>query len=83
MASVCCLMLALQFAGVAYSWNSSQVIGLLVGCVVLLIAFFAVQRKMKEQATLPLRLLQERVIGVGCIFVFFVQISSYVVCSCF
>uniref|UniRef100_A0A0B7KEH2 Major facilitator superfamily (MFS) profile domain-containing protein n=1 Tax=Bionectria ochroleuca TaxID=29856 RepID=A0A0B7KEH2_BIOOC len=62
---VLCFFLAVQWGGVAKPWNSSEVIGLLVGCVVLL-ALFAINEWFQgDRALIVYRLLRMRSIG-GC-----------------
>ncbi|CAH0018993.1 unnamed protein product [Clonostachys rhizophaga] len=62
---VLCFFLAVQWGGVAKPWNSSEVIGLLVGCVVLL-ALFAINEWFQgDRALIVYRLLRTRSIG-GC-----------------
>ncbi|KAI5477804.1 hypothetical protein MNV49_005888 [Pseudohyphozyma bogoriensis] len=58
--SVICLLLSLQDGGVNNPWNSSKIIGLLVGFGVLMICFFGVQYWMKEDASINLRILRKR-----------------------
>ena len=41
--AVVCYLLAMEWGGVLKSWGSSDVIGTLVGCVVLLTFFLAVE----------------------------------------
>lgn len=43
--AIVCLLLALQWGGATYPWNSSRVIGLFVGAVILGILFVIVQLK--------------------------------------
>ncbi|RYP77684.1 hypothetical protein DL771_001052 [Monosporascus sp. 5C6A] len=55
-ASTIMLLLALQWGGVDYAWNSSIVIGLLVGCVLIFALFVPWQLHMKDDALIPPRL---------------------------
>ncbi|KAI1465429.1 MFS general substrate transporter [Daldinia caldariorum] len=50
------LLLALQWGGVTYAWNSSIIIGLFVGCGVAFATFVAWQIYMKDDALIPPRL---------------------------
>lgn len=47
------LLLALQFGGNAYRWDSSVVIGLLVGCGVTLLCFTTWQWNLQDKALIP------------------------------
>ena len=78
-ASVCCLILALQFGSSASYWHSSRVIGLFVGAGLLLIAFSISQWRQGERSTIPLRILRQRSVLMGAIYSFFLEISIYVV----
>ncbi|GAA6027680.1 hypothetical protein JCM8097_007979 [Rhodosporidiobolus ruineniae] len=55
--SLICLLLALQMGGITAAWSSSKVIGLLVGFVVILAAFFALQTYLGEKSSISMRLL--------------------------
>lgn len=68
MAAVVCYLLALQWAGVTKPWNDSKVIGLLVGFVLLVFLFIAVEVWMGERALLQGRLFQ-RIVIVGCAYI--------------
>ena len=69
MAAVICYILALQYGGVTKPWNSSIVIGLLVGFVLIVIAFGIVEYLQKDRALLLPRLLKDRTMLVCCAFV--------------
>ena len=79
LASVVCLLLALQWGGQAHAWNSATIIGLLVGSGLLFIVFAFVQWRMGEDATIPLRVLKLRSILCASAFLFFIAMSNYVV----
>ena len=79
--AVCCILLALQWAGTTYLWRSSQVIGLLVGFFILIIAFAGLQWKLGEGGTIPPRIICQRTVLFGCLFLFFMQTSAYIVSS--
>lgn len=70
MAAVICYILALQDAGVTKDWNSSQIIGLLVGFVLIICLFIVVEYFQKDKALLLGRLLNDRTMIVGCLFMF-------------
>lgn len=79
LASVVCLLLALQWGGQAHPWNSATIVGLLVGFGVLFILFGFIQWTMGEDATVPLRVLKQRSILSASAFLFFIAMSNYVV----
>ena len=79
--AVCCLLLALQWGGIQYAWNSSRVVGLLVGFVLLFAIFCAIQYKLGERATIPPRLLIHRTILFGSLSSLFITMSNNTVKS--
>jgi MFS transporter, DHA2 family, glioxin efflux transporter len=77
MCAVICYLLALQKAGVTYAWNSSMVIGLLVGSGLFFILFVIIQLWLGERAMLVNRLLKDRTVYGGMIYIFFLAASSW------
>lgn len=68
---IICLLLAVQWGGSTYPWNSSRIIGLFVGAGLLLVLFGISQWRLGEAATIPPRLLRQRTLMAACAFVFF------------
>lgn len=66
--SITCLLLALQWGGLKYSWADPRIISLLVVFVGSLAAFSWLQRTKGENATLPPRILKQRSIISGAFF---------------
>ncbi|KAI5247091.1 MFS general substrate transporter [Aureobasidium subglaciale] len=64
-------ILALQYAGQTHPWDSSQVIGLLVGSVAIAAVFVCWQFYQKERAMVVPRLMLQRHVWVGSVFMFF------------
>ncbi|KAF2242995.1 permease of the major facilitator superfamily [Trematosphaeria pertusa] len=77
-AATVCFFLALQWGGQSRPWNSSTVIGLFVGSGLLLSVFCFLQYKMGEDATTPLRVLKQRSILFGSLFLFTSAMPAYV-----
>ena len=71
MGAVISYILALHYGGQMYAWNSSQVVGLLVGFVMLSAAFVAWEWCQEDRAMVPFRLAKERVYLVSSVFAFF------------
>ena len=71
MGAVISYILALHYGGLTYAWNSSQVVGLLVGFVVLTAAFAAWEWCQENRAMVPFRLARDRVYLVCSVFAFF------------
>lgn len=68
--SIVSLLLALQWAGSTYAWNSSRIIALLAVFAILFLAFAAVQIISPDTATVPSRIITQRSILAGAIFMF-------------
>lgn len=71
MAAVICYLLALQWGGITKPWTDSTVIGTLVGFGLLIVAFGVNEWYQGERALLQRRLLKQRIIAVGCVYVVF------------
>jgi MFS family permease len=69
--SIVCLILALQWGGVKYSWSNARIIALLVVSGLLFLLFVYIQHRMQERATVPPRLLKYRAITAGSSYQFF------------
>lgn len=71
MGAVISYILALHYGGQMYAWNSSRVVGLLVGFVVLSATFAVWEWCQEDRAMVPFRLARNRVYLVSSIFGFF------------
>lgn len=71
MGAIISFILALQYGGQQYPWDSSVVIGLLVGFVTILAALGVAEFYQGDYAMLPLRLLKKRSVWAGCAYQFF------------
>jgi len=70
--SVVCLLLALQWGGSTYPWNSSIIISLFTGFGALILIFTYTQVKLGDRATLPPRILAQRTVAASlCYMVMF------------
>jgi len=69
--SIVCLLLALQWGGTEYAWNSSVVIGLFVGFAVMAAIFVGIQIWKGDRGTLPPRLFKNRDVVCAMLFAFF------------
>jgi MFS family permease len=67
---IVCLLLALQWGGVSYSWSNARIIVLLILAGVLFIAFVVVQKWKGDTATVPGRIFFNRSIIAGFSFSF-------------
>lgn len=71
MAAVVCYILALQWGGQEKRWSSSDVIGTLVGFVLIFLVFFVIEYYQGERAMIVGRLLKDRTVSVGMAYIFF------------
>lgn len=79
MGAIVMYILALQYGGQTKAWGSSDVIGLIVGFVVILIVFGVWEYFQGERAMVVPRLLKQRTVGISCIYVFFFAGSYFLV----
>jgi MFS transporter, DHA2 family, glioxin efflux transporter len=79
MGAIISYILALRYGGTKYTWNSSQVVGLLVSFIVLLAAFAAWEWCQKDRAMMPFRLARDRVYLVQSVFAFFFSGAYFLV----
>jgi MFS family permease len=75
-----CLVLAMQWGGTAYAWNSARIITLLVLAVLLAAAFACSQLKKGDGAMFPLHLLKQRSVSIGSFTQFCTAASLFVYC---
>ncbi|KAF1935227.1 aflatoxin efflux pump [Clathrospora elynae] len=75
--SLLCFARAFQVGGITMAWNSSEVIGLLVGFGVCLILFLVSQRLLDDRAMMVARLLRTRSVVVGMAYGFFLESAFY------
>lgn len=68
-ASLVCFVLALEDGGVSHPWNSSVVVGLLVGFVALAVAFSVDQWWQGDRAQIVGRIMKGRTIAGLCAFI--------------
>jgi hypothetical protein len=71
MGGIISFILAFQYGGLTHAWNSSVVIGLIVGCVLMWIVFVFWEIYLGERAVVPPRLFRQRWIWQPSIFQFF------------
>lgn len=69
--SVIQLLLALEWGGNTYAWNSATTIGLFCGSGCTFILFLVWEKFQGEEALIPLSLLKNRIVGVICGVAFF------------
>ncbi|KAL3709563.1 hypothetical protein TMatcc_003353 [Talaromyces marneffei ATCC 18224] len=68
LASLVCLILALQLGGSQSSWNSGRVIALFVVAGVLLLAFLAMEKWLSKSRTIPSTIVQSRSMWAAALF---------------
>lgn len=72
------LFVALSWAGTKYSWNSGPVIGPLIAFISLTAVFIYNQKRRGDEAALPLRIMKNRSIIAGFIFIMCVNSTGSV-----
>ncbi|KAJ6784155.1 hypothetical protein PWT90_04185 [Aphanocladium album] len=78
MGALICILLALQYGGVTHAWNSSMVIGLLVGFAVLSAALLVAEIWQGERAMLTPRIMRQRAVWASGIWGFFITGAYFV-----
>lgn len=68
MPAIVCLLLALQWGGTTYAWNSGRVIALFVVFAVLIAIFLFIQWRQQDNATVPPRVMKMRTVWSGSVF---------------
>jgi MFS family permease len=71
MPAVCCLLLALQWGGTVYAWNSPIIIGLFCAFVVIFPIWVWTQFKLGERATIPIRIIKQRTVFFSSMYSLF------------
>ncbi|RDW66377.1 hypothetical protein BP6252_10012 [Coleophoma cylindrospora] len=61
------ILLAFQWGGSTYPWNSPTIIGLFIGGAALIMIFGFLEHRRGETAMIPLALLKERVVYCACL----------------
>lgn len=79
MGAVVSYVLALQYGGQANGWDSSVVIGLLVGFVAIISAFVVWEWTQKDRAMIPGRLIRDRTYLVASLYAFFFAGAYFVI----
>lgn len=68
--AIICLLLALQWGGTKYPWNSGHIIGLFVVFGVLIITFLVIQFWKQDSATIPPSIMKKRSMAAAAWFAF-------------
>ncbi|KAI1437619.1 MFS general substrate transporter [Xylaria sp. CBS 124048] len=71
------LLLALQWGGIKYPWNNGRIIGLFITFGILFIVFLLIQWRQQENATVPPRIIRNRSVLAGCIYIFSLGASFF------
>ena len=71
MSAIICYILALQWGGQSKAWDSSDVIGTLVGFVVISAVFAVIEWYQGDRAMIVGRLMKDRTVTVGMVYNFF------------
>ncbi|KAH8657674.1 efflux pump antibiotic resistance protein [Xylariales sp. PMI_506] len=79
MGAVVAYILALQYGGQTAAWNSSRVIGLLVGFILILLVFAGWELFNGERAMVVPRLIKDRTVWVNALYAFFLASSYFII----
>lgn len=71
LAAAICYILALQKAGVIQSWSDGNIIGTIVAFGILCVLFIVIEWWNGERALIVGRLLKDRTVSIGMVYVFF------------
>ncbi|KAL8728917.1 MAG: hypothetical protein Q9166_005084 [cf. Caloplaca sp. 2 TL-2023] len=77
LAAFVCYILALQWGGVTKAWSSPDVIGCLVGWILLTIVFLIIQYYQNDRALLVGRILKQRNVAALSAFIFFLNSANF------
>jgi len=69
--AIICLLLALQWGGTTYAWGNARIIVLFILTGILLSIFVAIQFKSGDNATVPIRVINQRSILAGAYYSIF------------
>ena len=75
--AIVCLLLALQWGGTEYDWNSATIIGLFCGFAAMIIIFIGIQLWKGDEGTLPPRLFTNRDTFLAMMFAMFFGAAFY------
>lgn len=76
--SIICCLLALQWGGAVYAWDSARVVTLFMTSFVLFAVFVGIQLWKKDDATLPLRILRQRSVAGAAAFSFGIGAAFFI-----
>lgn len=76
---VVCLLLALQWGGTSYAWNSATIIGLFCGFGAIITIFIIIQVRSGDRATIPVSVFFRRTVFFSAMFSFCVGSSFLIV----
>jgi len=79
MSGIISFILALQYGGVTMAWSSATVIGLIVGFVLIITAFFSWEYYNGERSMVVPRLFRQRSVWVGSLYIFFLGGAYFIV----
>ncbi|GME30030.1 MFS general substrate transporter [Neofusicoccum parvum] len=75
--AIVCLLLALQWGGITYSWKDSRVWGCILGFVLIIACFVGSQIYRGEDATIPPRIMKQRTVLSSTLFIAFLSMGVY------
>jgi hypothetical protein len=64
-------LLALEWGGNVYRWNSATIIGLFCGAFGTIVMFFIWESRVGDEAMIPLSMIKKRIIASSCLAMLF------------
>lgn len=71
------LFLAMQWGGQRLPWSSPVIIALFISFCVLVVFFILLERRMGDDASIPLKILKQRSIASGAVYLFFAAMPNF------
>ncbi len=76
-ASVCCLLVAMQRGGQHLSWTSPKIIGLFTVSGILFALFLGLEWRTGDDASVPFNILRRRSIAFGAVYLFLFSMPNF------
>lgn len=67
---VACLLIALQWGGITYTWSNGRIVALLILFIILILVFVVVERWIGDDAMVPKRVITQRSVIASVLFAF-------------
>jgi MFS family permease len=75
--AICCLVLAIEWGGSKYEWNTARIIVLFILCIIFFLVWIYVQFRRQEKSTIPPRLIVQRNVWASGAYAAFLTGATY------